>query len=400
MRQPLTVVVTCLPCVLALHPRARSGIRMAASQATATVAGPAQRVASSFEPHDFEPRWWARNSHVMTIGGAGVLDSLEPIDYAREVWDTPDGDTVALDFLQASEARESSVLVVMTHGLESRSAAPLCVRMARSFQRRGFDVAVLNFRSCAHDDDVPRTPGGYHLGFTDDLHFVTRRLHEQYPDKRIYLSGFSLGGNVILKFLGEVGDGAAAEYGVYGAAVACVPFRPEDCEPRLASGFNRWVYSGNFLKTLKPKAQKQVDTLGADAFPPRFNLQRVLDTTTIGEFDDEFIAPIYGFADKTEYYLTQGSMSGGFLPKIRVATLALNAVDDPFINPNTLPTSQEIQGAPVRLVYSPRGGHCGFISARPPTFTHVDGEVETLEHRDWLPEELARFIVHAESSSS
>lgn len=402
----LSLPIFLRPAAVALVGSGPGAVRMSASSPAAAAAAPAvevgstaNRVASSFQANEFAPRWWARNPHVMTIGGAGVLDTVEPVAYDRQVWDTPDGDQVAVDFLsgQGSQTQDTDVLVVMLHGLESRSNAPLCVRMARSFQRRGYDVAVINFRSCAHDDDVPRSPGGYHLGFTDDVDFVTRQLHAQHPDKRIYLSGFSLGGNVILKFLGEKGDRVSAENGIVGAAVTCVPFVPELGSPRLDTGFNRVVYSGNFLKNLKPKAQKQVDKLGAEAFPPRFDLERVLATTTLGEFDDAFIAPIYGFKDKFEYYRTQGSFSGGFLPKIRVATMALNAVDDPFIDPNTLPQPADMHGAPVRLVYHRFGGHCGFISAQPPVFEQA-GAAVPLQPRDWLPEELARFVDHAEAA--
>lgn len=319
---------------------------------------------AGFVPHvcfvagltQFARRWF------LVVGYGLCCVQQGDVGYRRQVWETPDGDSVAIDFLDADTTsggpEGQDVLVVMTHGLESRSCAPLCVRMARSFTRRGFNVAVLNFRSCANDNDVPQTPGGYHLGFTSDLDFVTKRLHEQHPTKRIYLSGFSLGGNVILKLLGELGDQAQNSNGIHGAAVTCVPFRPEFCEPMLGSGFNRVVYSGNFLKSLKPKAVAQVEVLGIDAFPPRFDLERVLATTTIGEFDDEFIAPIYGFKDKLDYYLTQGSFSGGFLQRIRVPALAMNAINDPFIDPASLPQKEDLQGAPLRLVYHEHGGNC------------------------------------------
>jgi predicted alpha/beta-fold hydrolase len=208
-------------------------------------------------------------------------------------WDTPDGDRFAIDFFDAVERTVEPPLVVMTHGLESRSDAPLTKRMARAYHRRGYDVAVLNFRSCAEDDDIPRRPGGYHLGFTADLDFATRRLfteHHGRAPKRIYLSGFSLGGNVILKLLGELGDQAACRNGIVGAAVTCVPFRPEDAEPLLGAGFNKAVYSGNFLRSLKPKAQRQVDALGLGTFPASFSLARCLAAESIGDFDDAFIA--------------------------------------------------------------------------------------------------------------
>lgn len=308
---------------------------------------------------------------------------------------------MSVDFLEAypGSKTEADVMVVMTHGLESRSDAPLCIRMARAFQRRGFDVATISFRSCAGDNDIPSTPGGYHLGFTHDVRFVVKKLHQRYPDKRLYLSAFSLGGNVMLKYLGEEGEAALLGNGVCGAAVTCVPMKPEFCEPLLGSGFNRVVYSGNFLKSLKPKAVRQMGKLGEDAFPPRYNLEAVLSSESIGDFDEAFIAPIYGFEDKYDYYRTQGSASGGFLQRIKVPTMVLNARDDPFIDEATLPTEAEVDGAPVKLVYTQHGGHCGFIGARAPVVDYaVNEEAEVLApgRLDWLMEELARFVQHAD----
>lgn len=365
------------------------------------------RVAASFEARPFEPAWWGTNPHVMTIGGAGSLEkqlgeAQEPLCYRREFWNTPDGDRIAVDFSDAHEkTKESaSVLVVMTHGLESRSNAPLTERMARAFNRHGFDVCVVSFRSCAHDNDVPRKPGGYHLGFTQDLNFVTKKIFlESDMKKRIYLSGFSLGGNVVLKLLGELGVEASTFNGIVGAAVTCVPFKPVDCAPLLSKGFNRLVYSGNFLKSLKPKASLQVDTLGRDAFPVNFDIAKVLAAESIGDFDDAFIAPIYGFKNKWQYYETQGSASGKFLQLIKVPALAVNALDDPFIESSTLPTAEEVGlSVPLRLVYHRHGGHCGFVSAHPPkeSFHAPDSSPSLLQTRDWLPVELARFVGHCE----
>ena len=388
----------------------RLGPRRAVATDGSTVADltTAASVAASFEARRFDPVWWGGNPHVMTIGGAGSLEkqlgaAVEPLQYRREFWTCPDGDRIAVDFSDAAPSSSSSStakpIVVMTHGLESRSNAPLTERMARAFNRGGFDVCVVSFRSCAHDNDVPRRPGGYHLGFTDDVDFVTKKIFSE-TQRSIYLSGFSLGGNVVLKLLGELGASAATENGIVGAAVTCVPFKPADCAPLLSEGFNRVVYSGNFLKSLKPKAQAQVDALGIDAFPSRFSLEKVLQADSIGAFDDAFIAPIYGFKDKWEYYRTQGCASGGYLKRITVPTLALNAIDDPFIESSTLPQPEDV-GEAVRLVYHRYGGHCGFVSAEVPTMeAHAPGTAPPLQTRDWLPVELARFVGHCESNPS
>ena len=126
--------------------------------------------------------------------------------------------------------------------------------MAKAFAKKGFDVCVVNFRGCSGEDNVH--PYAYHLGFTDDIKYVLNRLHEAQPGRRVYLSGFSLGGNVVLKCLGELQE-EAIKLGVSGAAVACVPFDAVRSSKKIDSGFNGAVYAANFLSTLKPKAERK-----------------------------------------------------------------------------------------------------------------------------------------------
>eukprot|EP00968_Pinguiococcus_pyrenoidosus_P005073 scaffold327_cov257-Pinguiococcus_pyrenoidosus.AAC.50 len=273
-------------------------------------------------------------------------------------------------------------------------------RMGQAFNDVGCDVAAVSFRSCAFDGETPSAPGAYHLGFTNDVQDVLRSLARNPllpladeeasgktpPAPKFYLSAFSLGANVCLKLLGEYGDGEADEWAgvdVRGAAVSCVPFDPVACSPLLSDvTFNRIVYSGNFLKTLIPKAERQYAALGADAFPPSFSIERVRQSKSIGDFDDAYIAPIYGFMDKWDYYATQGCFPGGYLEKIRVPAHVINAKDDPFIMDVRLPTKEDIGEAPLSLQYTQYGGHCGFLAQ-----ASQGGQM-------WLPRQLARFIAH------
>ncbi|EKX30840.1 hypothetical protein GUITHDRAFT_149647, partial [Guillardia theta CCMP2712] len=132
------------------------------------------QVLSSFPARTYRPPWWARQAHVNTIVGALFATPPTP-SYERERWTTPDGDFVDIDFLR-SELPASRGIVLLYHGLESNSLAPLTVRQARSLSMAGFDVAAIGFRGCSGEDNL--TPGGYHLGFTDDVHFIAKRLHE------------------------------------------------------------------------------------------------------------------------------------------------------------------------------------------------------------------------------
>ena len=189
------------------------------------------------------------------------------------------------------------------------------------------------------------------------------------------------------KFVGELGDGAR-DRGVYGAAVANVPFVPEDGEVLLGRGFNKLVYSGNFLKSLKPKAEKQAKMLADRGDPVPFDIEQCRKATTIGEFDDAFIAPIYGFADKAEYYKTQGSKR--FLKKAAVPLLAVHALDDPFIARRSLPTEDDVSST-VRLEYHEYGGHCGWIAK-----ADREAQARGVDPRNWMPDALAAFVAHVE----
>lgn len=211
--------------------------------------------------------------------------------------------------------------------------------------------------------------------------FAIRRLHEEDPRRRIYLTGFSLGGNVILKCLGELGD-EAARLGVKGAAVACVPFDAVKSSGKIDRGFNRFVYAANFLSTLKVKAARK-----HEQHQGPYDLGRVLTCSTIGEFDDEVIATLHGFAGKVDYY--EQSCSKQYLPRVRVPALVVQAMDDPFIDERGLPTEADVGTAPVRLNYYDHGGHCGFITGR-------EGPGMAEEDR-WLPLELARFLQHVDA---
>lgn len=283
--------------------------------------------------------------------------------------------------LSSASDKPTKPIAIVLHGLESTSSALLPRSMAKAFAQRGLDVAALNFRGCCGGEDNLK-PYSYHLGFTDDIKFAIKKLHAENPGRHIYLSGFSLGANVILKALGELGEEAISLH-VKGAAVSNVPFDANLSSGKLDSGFNRAVYVSNFLTTLKTKAKRKWDM---DPESDMYDIQRVLSCSKIGDFDDEVIAKLHGFEGKEDYY--KKSDSKQYLPFIRVPTLVINAIDDPFINDLGLPKQEDIgPDVPVRLVCHEHGGHCGFIT----------GKEGPREEDRWLPTELARFFDHLEN---
>eukprot|EP01041_Mallomonas_annulata_P004691 gene4691-9299_t len=362
-----------------------------------------KRISSSFTPTYFNiGNWLIKNPHYQTIIGSEAIRLKLTGHYPRtfesrvERWNTDDGDFVDLEFTMGAEL--SDKIVIILHGLESNPKSPLVTRMTQAFLNKGFACCLVSFRSCSQDDNL--TVGAYHLGFTDDINMITKKLAKLYPDKSLYLSGFSLGGNVILKFLGELGE-EAWNRNIKGAAVTCVPFDPVACQSKIDVGFNRAVYSENFLQSLKRKAERK-----HLKFPGVFDIEAVRKCRTIGEFDDIFIAKIYGFKNNIDYYRKSGSK--WWLPKIRIPVIAINAIDDPFIDENSLPTIEDIGNiAPVQIIYHENGGHCGFIGHDITNENfEIDNENElilrkqSINQNGWLPEELARALEHIHFSSS
>jgi uncharacterized protein len=189
-----------------------------------------------------------------------------------------------------------------------------------------------------------------------------------------------------LKFLGEQGENAISR-NIMGAAVFCVPFDTVQCQKKIDQGFNKVVYSGNFLLSLKKKAERQYAKFGKEN-PNFIDIKAIRACTKIGDFDQAYIVPIYGFKDKFDYY-TQ-SASKQYLHKIRVPTIAINAIDDPLVDEFTLPTEKDDVGpAPVRLIYTPNGGHCGYLAVPSPS----------LPAHGWISEELSRVLLHIHSQT-
>lgn len=376
------------------------------------------QISASFEPRTFTP--WIKNRHLQTI--LSVFLRMEPdCDYVtspndtlqtmvkklsnsksslpplgetywdkRERIETPDGDWFHVDSkLQPSEKASNGLMIIM-HGLESNSESNLSVDMARAYFDLGLDVSCIIFRSCS--GQINDTPGAYHVGFTQDVKQYLDTVTSEGADRPIYLSGFSLGGNAMIKTLGELQAEAIDKYNIRGAVAFCPPL---DCEKNsvvlAGGGVNRIAYTNTLLKSLKQKAQENLDRYyDGDEEACIFDYQGAVNCKTIFEFDDAFIAPIYGFDSAVDYY--QKCSSIYFLETVAVPLMVLNAKDDPFTDPSVWPIekTREYGGkSPAKLVFSDYGGHCGFMFHQP-----GDEEKQPLPGVSWGPAEMARFIRH------
>jgi predicted alpha/beta-fold hydrolase len=242
------------------------------------------------------------------------------------------------------------------HGLEGTIRSHYLLGVLARARRMGWAADALIFRSC--NGETTRARRFYHSGETSDLDFVVERLVREHPEEPLVLAGFSLGGNVLLKWLGERGDRAPSQ--VRGAVAVSVPFDLERGSRFIERGFGR-VYTRHFLRTLRAKAQAKL-AHEPDLFDPSA-LERA---RTLYDFDDVVTAPVHGFADAHDYYTRSSSL--GFLSAIRHPTLLLSARDDPFLPAAVLDEVERIAATNAYLTteFHARGGHVGFISGRIP----------------------------------
>ncbi|GAB3509234.1 alpha/beta fold hydrolase [Spirosoma knui] len=308
-------------------------------------------------PSSYQPpaRLW--NGHLQTI--IPSLFRKVTVPYVRERIDTPDDDFLDLDWAYGSATEDvtpeaapvsstpSGPLVILSHGLEGSSTSQYLAGMARHLTQNGYDCLAWHYRSCS--GELNRQQRFYHIGETGDLHFVI-----QYALKRgyqtIHLMGFSAGGNVTLKYLGERSH--TLDPAIQRAVVFSVPVDLMGSAERL----ERWdslVYNYRFNRTLKRKVLQK-----AEAMPGVFSTATVQKARSIREFDNLFTAPQNGFRDVTDYYTRSSSLQ--FIPTIRIPTLLVNAKNDPFLSPECFPKTLAQELSTVWMEFPAQGGHCGF----------------------------------------
>jgi hypothetical protein len=290
-----------------------------------------------------------RNAHAQTLWASLCRRAPRPV-LRRQRLELPDGDFLDLDWGDAASAVQPLVLVL--HGLEGSARSPYVRALAQHLQGLGMQALIVHFRGCS---GVPnRLARSYHSGETGDLDLLVRWLRHCWPRRAIGVVGYSLGGNVLLKWLGEHGAAARVE-----AAVAVsVPMDLAVCADRMQCGLSR-VYCWRLVRSLK---RKVVEKFRSRSGP--LDLARVRRARGFREFDDAVTAPLHGFTGAHDYY--RRSSSRAWLTGIRRPTLIVHAVDDPFMTPAVLPPDRDALPAELRLELSAQGGHVGFIASRGP----------------------------------
>jgi predicted alpha/beta-fold hydrolase len=293
------------------------------------------------------PPWWLPGGHLQTVGP--VLWPKAAVSWRRERWETPDGDFIDLDWA-GPEPDRAAPLLALFHGLEGSSSSHYARSIAAGALERGWRCVVPHFRGCS--GSLNRLRRAYHSGDSEEIGWILERLEARHaPGGVLYAVGVSLGGNALLKWLGE--SGAAAR--LRRAAAVSAPIDLAAAGRALDAGLNRRLYTRVFLLTLKAKAIAKValEQLALD--------QRTLaKVRTLREFDDMVTAPLHGFRDADDYWAR--ASCGPWLKSIAIPALIVNARNDPFMPESVLDALQSRRDIPahVTLDFPRAGGHAAF----------------------------------------
>lgn len=299
----------------------------------------------------FEPAWWCSSAHAQTIFARFFRPTPE-LDLDRKRLETPDGDFLDLDFLRGDK---NSPVIVILHGLEGSSQASYVRSVLGEIRKKGWRGVAMNFRSCSGEPN--RLKYAYHSGQTEDLDFVLRTLIEKENEHQIYLLGYSIGGNIVLKWLGEQGSNKPPE--VQKAAAVSVPFDLVKSVDVMDAGFNREVYTRTLLSSLKQKVLEK-----EKRFPGLIDKEQVKRAKTFRIFDRLVTAPLNGFKDEMDYWTRSSSVH--YLDRIKVPTLVINAKDDPFFPERFIPYEKLNHSRFLKTLFVEHGGHLGFVTGQWP----------------------------------
>ncbi len=324
---------------------------------------------------NFQPATFTANRHVQTLLPVFLRShSTVPCQYQRLT--LPDGDFVDLAWNKIPAREETKPIIVIFHGLEGSIKSPYVMGIMRAFEKHDWHVVLMHFRNCSAQRNLaPRT---YHSGETEDASYLLEWLQETYPSAPLFAIGYSLGGNMLLKLLGS-----NLSIPLQAAVAVSVPLLLNVCADQMRRGFSRF-YQYHLLRKMK---QKLIGKFQQYDYHALIGLRRneIRQLKDFWEFDAAFTAPINGFTDAQDYY--HKSSSRQFLNGIKIPTLVIHSIDDPFMTPEIIPHENELSEN-VRLELSKHGGHVWFVSGN------------LLRPRFWLEERIPQFITSMLSPTS
>ncbi len=326
-------------------------------------------ITSMNTPPRYRAPAWLPGGNLQTLYPA-LLAPRPRVRYRRQRWDTPDSDFIDLDWIENQDsgleiADQERPLLVLFHGLEGSSNSHYARALMHAARQRGWQGVVVHFRGCS--GEINRLPRAYHSGDSTEIDWILRQLRTLHGDGPLFAVGVSLGGNALLKWLGEQGEAAHAV--VQRAAAISAPIDLHAAGNALEQGFNM-VYTKNFLATMKRKSLAKLHV-----HPGLFDETRLRATRTLREFDDLITSRLHGYDGVDDYYTRASSKP--HLVRIAVPTLLLNARNDPFLPGTTLPDPVQLSAA-VTAAFPDQGGHVGFPDDKG-TLT-------------WMPQAVIEFV--------
>lgn len=302
--------------------------------------------------NEFKPAWWLRNTHLQTLWPALCRPNIKNLNLKRERIELPDGDFIDLDWAHHPQSQSGDPIILILHGLEGSIDSHYAKSLLKKFTNHGWRGVFMHFRGCSGEPN--RLARGYHSGDTGDVEYIIHSLRVREPNTRIAVVGVSLGGNVLLKWLGETAD---KNNDIDAAIAVSVPFELHKAATRIQQGFSRF-YQWYFIKCLRERLEQKFKV----TVPP-LNPAVLHEVRTMYEFDDKITAPLHGFTGVDHYY--SSSSSRQYLRNIKVPTLILQAKDDPFMSSDVIPEAHELSPN-IILEVTERGGHVGFVGGKYP----------------------------------
>lgn len=299
--------------------------------------------------NNYKPPLIFRNKHINTIAPA-LLRKVKGVAYTRHRINTDDGDFIDIDRVSTG----SSAVLIISHGLEGNSYKAYVKGSANTAAKIGMDAIAVNLRGCSEEPN--KLLSSYHSGKTDDLELVINHCIKKFAYEKIYLLGYSLGGNITLKFVGEKGTSISDKIG--GAIGVSVPCDLKSSSVQLSKRAN-WVYLQRFMRSLKRKALYKIENHKVTTI----SKNDIKKANNFHDYDDLFTAPVHGFASAEDYY--EKCSSKYFLSDIKVPTLIINALDDPFLGKECYPFREARENDFVFLETPKYGGHVGFSNGFP-----------------------------------
>lgn len=313
----------------------------------------------------FKPAWWLTNPHLQTIA-AKWLKKNQPIDYIKETIELPDGDFIDLAWSEKPDLKNNKPLVVILHGLAGSVESHYAKGMLNTLKHLNWLGVLMHFRGCSGRPN--RMAQSYHSGDTRDIGYLTQLLSQRFPRHPKFVIGYSLGGNVLTKYLAETPDNP-----YQAACVICAPLDLASCSQRINSGFSK-IYQKYLVDMLKTDTQSKIN----QKLVTNISQRQLSTIRSIKAFDHQVTAPLNGFLSADEYY--QKASGAKVIKNIQQPCLFIHAADDPFLNHQTLlPTTQ--LPSHIRFEVSHKGGHVGFITGNNP-----------LKPQYWLEQRIPEFL--------